>query len=143
MWCSLGIQAEHWSACVVGVRSGGLPISHRIHTVLGQMDVRIDVIDPGHREQVMLPVRAVVLGQFDQVAFDVINDTDLLAARRDHIHMLFDAIFHDFLLSNSERERQSSSPLSCAKEVTVCKSLAETPPRFASATVAPLFREVL
>jgi hypothetical protein len=48
----------------------------------------IDMIDPRHRNEMMLPVGRTVLGELDLVAaFQVIDLADVLAVEIDHIHM--------------------------------------------------------
>jgi hypothetical protein len=56
------------------------------------MDVLIDVVDPGHRNEVMmLPVRRTLFGQLDLVgAFQMVDFADRFLVRRDDVHMFPD-----------------------------------------------------
>lgn len=65
----------------------------------------IDVVDPVHGDEVMLAIRAVVLSEFNRASFDVINSANLVAARSDDIHMVFDVGVH---LSVCQRAAKTS-----------------------------------
>jgi hypothetical protein len=75
------------------------------------MDVLIDVIDPGHRNEMMvLAVRRTLLGELDFVgAIEMIDLADGLIVGRNDVHVFFDlrGIRHcGFLLKTARIEKR-------------------------------------
>ena len=56
------------------------------------MDVLIDVVDPRHRDKVMmLAIRRALLGQLDLVgSLEMVDFSDRLPVRRDDVHVFLD-----------------------------------------------------
>src|SRR4051812_23661720 len=69
-----------------------LPVRGDVGARLVEMDMLVDMIDPGHRnEMMMLTVRRALLGQLDLVgAFEMVDLPDRFAVRRNDIHVLLD-----------------------------------------------------
>ncbi len=60
--------------------SGGLPLAFDFFRILVQVDVVVDLGDPAQRNQVMLTVGAVVLGELDMAPLNVVDLAHELAA---------------------------------------------------------------
>src|SRR5689334_21748864 len=54
-----------------------LPVPLGLCRVLREMDVVVHLLHPVRRDEVVLAVGAVVLGQLDGLALDAVNDADL------------------------------------------------------------------
>ena len=80
------------SVCRSGSGTTVLPMRGHVRAGLVQMDVLIDMIDPGDRNEVMmLAVRRALFGQLDLVgAFEMIDFSDSLPVERNDVHMFLD-----------------------------------------------------
>jgi hypothetical protein len=69
-----------------------LPVRSYIRTRSIEVYVLIDMVDPRHRNEVMvLAVGRALFGQLDLVgAFEVVDLSDRLSIRRDNVHLFLD-----------------------------------------------------
>src|SRR5476649_205525 len=71
-----------------------LPLRYGVLGVLVEMDMGIDLFDPGERNEVMYTAGLrIALGELDLVgAFQVIDDADMLAVGTEHFHVFLDVL---------------------------------------------------
>jgi len=69
-----------------------LPVRGHIRARFVEVDMLIDVVDPRHRDEVMmLAIRRALLGQLDLVgSFQMVDFSDCLLVRRDDVHVFLD-----------------------------------------------------
>src|SRR3954452_19747606 len=94
-----------------------LPVRGDVGAGFVEMHMLVDMIDPGHRnEMMMLTVRRALFGQLDLVgAFQMVDLPDRFTVRRNDIHVLLDLrrIRHVRLsldCSGTKRSRSGSVP---------------------------------
>jgi hypothetical protein len=109
-----------------------LPMGRHIRARLVEMDVLIDVIDPVHRNEVMvLAVGRTLLGQLDLVgAIEMIDFPDGLSVGRNDVHVFPDLrnVRHSGLLENDpDRKRRAGEKVARVKPAKACSSDAAAP----------------
>jgi hypothetical protein len=69
-----------------------LPVRSHIRTGFVEVDVLINVVDPRHRDKVMmLAIGRTLFGQLDLVgSFQMVDFSDRLLVRRDNVHVFPD-----------------------------------------------------
>src|SRR3989304_2404251 len=84
-----GLAGLRLGALLLGLSLFGFPLGDRFQGRLGKVNLLIDVIDPVHRDEVMLSAGAeILLRKLDAVlAFQMIDGADVLAVRSQYLHV--------------------------------------------------------
>jgi hypothetical protein len=83
--------SHYCSAAATAGGGVGLPALFGFLGVFLQVDVAVHAFDPGQGDEVVLAVGAVVFGQFERAAFEVIDLADGFATGSDDAHVFLDA----------------------------------------------------
>src|SRR6201991_924218 len=112
-----------------------LPVRGHVRAGLVEMDVLIDMVDPGYRNEMMVrAVRRALFGQLDLVGpFQMIDLSDGLPVGRNDVHVLFDLrrIGHcaapDWDCCRTKRRRSRKRSPDAAQRVALAKRCAAEP----------------